>query len=90
MYKNASRNLNKQHRVYRSRYAEKSTMTSDYASNLDPSSIEHWKQCSSYHMQYNLNGEILDYWPSKNKFRFNNETYELNGSIVDVINGLKT
>lgn len=34
-----------------------------------------WKACSQYHMQLRIDGELLDYWPTKHKWRFNQQLY---------------
>lgn len=39
--------------------------------NADPTG---WKQLSPYHWQRTLHGDPVDYWPSRNKWRWRNRT----------------
>lgn len=39
-----------------------------------PTSKPQWRKCSHHHWQTTIQGEVLDYWPSKRKFRFQGET----------------
>lgn len=34
-----------------------------------------WKVCSPHHRQTRIDGELLDYWPTKDKWRFDGQTY---------------
>lgn len=34
-----------------------------------------WRICSPYHKQATVAGEIIDWWPSKNKYRFRGQTH---------------
>lgn len=33
-----------------------------------------WRQCSEWHWQRRVAGDLLDYWPSKDKWRWRGET----------------
>ena len=35
-----------------------------------------FRQCSDWHWQAKINGEILDFWPSKSKWRYQGTTTE--------------
>lgn len=45
-----------------------------------------WRKFTRWHWQTKINGEILDYWPTKNKFRFQDETRK--GDVTKFIKGL--
>lgn len=38
-------------------------------------SMGDWIVHTEYHWTYQLNGKRLDYWPSRNKFRYENKVY---------------
>lgn len=42
--------------------------------NLKNASKEGWHLHTEWHWSRSLNGERLDYWPSKRKFRYKGET----------------
>jgi hypothetical protein len=40
--------------------------------NLTNANAEGWDKHTAYHWSRTLNGKRLDYWPSKNKFQYDN------------------
>ena len=43
--------------------------------NLEAADPSGWTIHASTHWSRDLNGHRLDYWPSRNKFRYKNRTY---------------
>lgn len=43
-----------------------------------------WTVHSPYHWQQRLLGDLLDYWPTRNKWRWRNKTYH--GNVREFIN----
>lgn len=48
---------------------------------------EGWKVHTDHHWQYTLNGDLLDYWPSTNKWRWRNKTH--NGNVNNLLAFIK-
>lgn len=46
--------------------------------NLTAANPEGWTQHTPWHWSRILKGHRIDYWPSKNKFRYMNKTYNSN------------
>lgn len=42
-----------------------------------------WKMCSEHHGQLRIDGEILDYWPTRDKWRFKEKTWY--GNVYEFI-----
>lgn len=42
--------------------------------NLEAADPEGWTQRTEYHWQRDLMGDTVDYWPSRNKWRWRNKT----------------
>ena len=51
--------------------------------NLAQADTAGFKKHTEYHYSCNLKGERLDYWPSKNKWRWKNKIYH--GSVKNFI-----
>lgn len=49
-----------------------------------------WRKCSPHHWQTTIQGEVLDYWPSTRKFRFQGETRvgDVNKFFKQINNGV--
>jgi len=47
--------------------------------NLKEANLSGFTRHSDYHYSCDLNGSRLDYWPSRNKWRWNGRTY--NGDV---------
>ena len=41
--------------------------------NLESANATGWKKHTAYHWSRKLNGKRLDYWPSRNKFQYDNK-----------------
>lgn len=48
-----------------------------------------WTKHTPYHWQRTINGKVLDYWPTKNKFRYDNGDTQ-KGDVRAFIRGLRT
>lgn len=44
----------------------------EFAKNYDK---DRWRKCSDYHYQTQAGGRLLDYWPTRNKWRHDGVTY---------------
>lgn len=44
------------------------------ARNLAQADPSGWTQRTPYHWQRDLNGKVVDYWPSRNKWRYEGRT----------------
>lgn len=42
--------------------------------NLAEANPEGWEIKTEYHWQRRVDGELIDYWPSRNKWRYKNKT----------------